>query len=74
MSQHITVYPVPGRVVLMPDRGFQRVPEGGTRVIKYDTHYSRSLLHGDLTTEKPKAAEAPVETVADEPVTHTEGE
>lgn len=53
MTQVITVYPVPGRLILMPDRGFQPVPAEGADVAR-DSFYTRALLHGDLTETPPQ--------------------
>lgn len=43
----VTVRPVEGRLILMPDRAFQPVPEEGARVY-LDAFYVRTINHGDL--------------------------
>ncbi len=57
MTKVITVYPVPGRLILMPDRGFQSVPKEGASVA-LDSFYTRALMQGDLT-ETPLVLAAP---------------
>jgi hypothetical protein len=43
----VRVRPVPGRLILMPDRGYQPVPAEGARVHK-DAFYTRAINQGDL--------------------------
>ncbi len=45
--QIVRVAPVEGRLILMPDRGFQPVPEEGARVY-LDAFYTRAINQGDL--------------------------
>lgn len=47
MTEVITVRPVAGRLVLMPDLEFQPVPKEGTRVLK-NAFYIRAIQQGDL--------------------------
>jgi hypothetical protein len=47
MLKAVTVRPVEGRLILMPDRAFQPVPEEGARV-HLDAFYVRTINHGDL--------------------------
>ena len=64
----VRVLPVEGRLILMPDRGFQPVPDEGARVYK-DAFYTRAINQGDLS-EKPDipaaVADASVSTVTTE--------
>jgi hypothetical protein len=52
MTQIVTVYPVPGRLIMMPDQGFKRVPDEGVDVIK-DAFYTTAINQGDLTLTAP---------------------
>ena len=61
MTQVITVYPVKGRLILMPERGFQPVPDEGASVTR-DAYYTRALLQGDLTLDAPDTPAAATET------------
>lgn len=47
MTQIVTVRPVEGRLILMPDRAFQPVPQEGARVF-LDAFYTRTINQGDL--------------------------
>lgn len=47
MSEIVKVRPVEGRLILMPDRGFQPVPAEGARVY-LDAFYTRAINQGDL--------------------------
>jgi hypothetical protein len=53
----ITVYPVEGRLIFMPDRGFQRVPAEGVKV-HATAHYTRAVNQGDLTLTPPASVVA----------------
>lgn len=57
--RHTTIYPVEGRLILMPDRGFQPVPAEGAPVI-VDQFYARALLDGDVTEKPPAQPELPL--------------
>lgn len=50
----ITVYPVEGRLIFMPDQGFKPVPDEGVEVIK-DAFYTQAINQGDLTLTAPVA-------------------
>jgi hypothetical protein len=47
MSKIITIKAVEGRLIMMPDRGFQVVPAEGVRVVQ-DSFYTRALNKGDV--------------------------
>lgn len=51
----VTVRPVEGRLVLMPDRNFEPVPAEGVRVY-LDSFYARAINQGDLVvvSDKPQ--------------------
>jgi len=53
MSAFITVYPVSGRTVLMPDQGYKPVPATGIKVSRYDQHFTRAIAVGDLSLTPP---------------------
>jgi hypothetical protein len=55
----ITVYPVPGRLILQPEHNFRPVPPEGATVSAYDSFYVSALRVGDLTTTPPAAPAAP---------------
>lgn len=42
----VFIKPAPDRIVMMPDRDFQRLPDEGARVV-LDAHYQRALMDGD---------------------------
>lgn len=54
----VKIVPVPGRVILMPDRGFKPVPDEGV-VVERTSFYTRAIAQGDIA-------------VAPEPVANTE--
>lgn len=58
--QIVRVGPVEGRLILMPDRGFQPVPAEGARVY-LDAFYARAINQGDLEvmTEATPLPDAP---------------
>jgi hypothetical protein len=61
-DQIVRVSPVEGRLILMPDRGYQPVPDEGARVYK-DAFYTRAINQGDLEELPDDAPEAePVAT------------
>lgn len=62
MTRVVTVRPVPGRLILMPDRAFQPVPDQGARVY-LDAFYTRTINQGDLEI----VPDAPAEDVNPEP-------
>lgn len=55
----VRVAPVPGRLILMPDRGFQPVPAEGARVY-LDAFYTRAINQGDLEVVPDAQAATPV--------------
>lgn len=57
----VTVYPVEGRLVLLPGRNFAPIPEEGARV-PLDQHIQKALKNGDLVlspAEVPASVPAP---------------
>ncbi|RNJ49363.1 hypothetical protein [Methylocystis hirsuta] len=56
----ITVYPVPGRLILQPEHNFRPVPPEGVTVSGYDPFYYSALRVGDLTKTPPESTPAPV--------------
>lgn len=69
MTEVITVRPVVGRLILMPDLEFQPVPKEGTRVLK-NAFYIRAIQQGDLEVvpdvpdPKPTPPATPAKAVA----------
>lgn len=64
----VTIYPVPGRKALMPERSFTPVPAAGAAVA-LNPYYATMLRVGDVTTVAPPmqpAPEAPPVAVAPE--------
>lgn len=58
----VRVVPVPGRVILMPEREFQPVPAEGARVY-LNSFYTRTINQGDLqVVPDAPAAPAPATT------------
>ena len=56
MSKVITIKSVPGRLIMMPDRGFMAVPAEGVKVYQ-DSFYTRALKDGDVVlVPTPNAA------------------
>lgn len=61
----VTVRPVEGRLILMPDRAFQPVPKEGVRVF-LDSFYTRTINQGDLEVvpdATPVAPEKPASLI-----------
>ncbi len=58
----VTVRPVEGRTILMPDRGYQPVPAEGARV-HLDAFYTRTINSGDLKIV-PEATASPTKPSA----------
>lgn len=55
----VTVRPVPGRMILMPERDFAEVPAEGVRIYQ-NAFYTRAIQQGDLEIvpdEAPATAE-----------------
>lgn len=63
--QIVKIMPVEGRLILMPDRDFQRVPAEGARVYK-DAFYTRAINQGDLE-ELPDEVPSTVTPLPDAP-------
>jgi hypothetical protein len=59
----VTVWPVEGRLILMPERDFAPVPTTGAKVY-LTSFYARAIQHGDLTTTDPAAAKPSATPVA----------
>ena len=60
----LTVYPVPGRTLLLPERAWAAVPPEGATVVE-DVYITRALAVGDITLAPPVAPPvAPVARVA----------
>lgn len=56
----VQVAPVPGRIILMPERAFQPVPATGARVY-LNAFYTRAIDQGDLVVvPDARATAAPV--------------
>ncbi|WP_163068654.1 DUF2635 domain-containing protein, partial [Acinetobacter baumannii] len=47
MTQAVTVRPVQGRLILMPERDFQPVPAEGV-LVERNAFYARAIKQGDL--------------------------
>lgn len=64
----VRVFPVPGRLILMPERAFQPVPADGARVY-LDAFYTRAINQGDLVAkpDAPASAAEPVVATAAAP-------
>ncbi len=65
MNDAVTVRPVEGRLILMPDRDFLPVPDEGVRVFR-DAFYTRAIEHGDLEIV-PDPVDEPAPTLFDPP-------
>ena len=59
----VTVWPVDGRLILMPDKSFQPVPATGAKVY-LTSFYARAIKQGDLTTTDPAATKPTATPVA----------
>jgi hypothetical protein len=57
--QIVRVRPVTGRLILMPDRAYQPVPEEGARVY-LDAFYTRAINQGDLEVMPEVSAATPL--------------
>ena len=47
----VRIAPVKGRVVLMPERNYKPLPDGGTNVAM-SSHYRRAIANGDVVVVK----------------------
>lgn len=59
----LKVFPVIGRMILMPHRDFSPVPDEGVNVVR-DNFWSKALLDGDVTETPPETSTADQPEVA----------
>ena len=62
MTQAVTVRPVQGRLILMPERDFQTVPAEGV-LVERSAFYARAIKQGDLEVVPDAPAATPVPAV-----------